>query len=170
MTEDRDLWFVDSNVLLYRYDAVNPEKQVAAKRWLEALEDTRTARLSWQVLNEFYDNATRKLGMPHPLIRRAAVLYGAWGPLGFSLGLIERAWHWTDRAQLRYWDALIVASAESLSCRYLLSEDFQTGRRFGEIQVVSPFRADPEKLFGRSFRQSESSRSDAVPTQRPRKQ
>ncbi len=45
-----------------------------------------------------------------------------------------------DEAGIAYWDALIVAAAERGGCRLLLSEDFQQGRRFGEITVVSPFR------------------------------
>lgn len=52
-----------------------------------------------------------------------------------------------DRAKLwlavSFWDALIVAAAERTKCRYLLSEDFQTGREFGSITVVSPFEASP---------------------------
>jgi predicted nucleic acid-binding protein len=52
-----------------------------------------------------------------------------------------------DRAGIPYWDALILAAAETAGCRRLLSEDFQEGRRFGTIEVVTPFRSDPSAVL-----------------------
>jgi predicted nucleic acid-binding protein len=57
--------------------------------------------------------------------------------------LLERAWHWTDAAHLPYWDALILGAAEIAGCDFLLSEDFQAGRRFGAVKVLNPFTAAP---------------------------
>jgi predicted nucleic acid-binding protein len=42
---------------------------------------------------------------------------------------------------------MIVAAAEQTGCRYLLSEDFQAGRRFGDVTVVNPFETGPELLL-----------------------
>jgi predicted nucleic acid-binding protein len=147
MTPHASLWFVDTNVLLYRYDSVNTSKQRAAQDWLETLAARRAARLSWQVLNEFYDNATRKGGVSRAAVRAAASHFVTWEPVGFNLELIERAWYWSDHAQLRYWDALILASAETLGCRWLLTEDFQEGRKYGSVEVVNPFTAAPKAFL-----------------------
>jgi predicted nucleic acid-binding protein len=143
MTAQDGLWFLDSNVLLYRYDSVSPGKQAEAKRWLDALGDAEAARLSWQVLNELYDNLTHKMRIPRLFARNAVALYADWDPIGFNLGLAQRAWQWEERAQLRYWDALIVAAAEALGCRYLLSEDFQHGCTYGTVRVINPFAVEP---------------------------
>ncbi len=51
-----------------------------------------------------------------------------------------------DTAQLSFWDALIVAAAERRGCQWLLSEDFQAGRKIGPVTVVNPFRALPEEF------------------------
>ena len=51
--------------------------------------------------------------------------------------------HWTDQARVSFWDGLIVAAAERMRCRFLLSEDFQTGREFGSITIVNPFETSP---------------------------
>ena len=147
MTAPGNLWFVDSNVLLYRHDARNPAKRLRAGLWLDPLGDAALARISWQVLNEFYDNATRKFGLSRALAREAVTLYQSWKPLEFNVGVMQRAWHWTDRAQLRHWDALVLASAEILRCRYLLSEDFQHGRTYGSVRVVNPFAVTPEEML-----------------------
>jgi predicted nucleic acid-binding protein len=143
MNAGRNLVFVDTNVLLYDVDGVNPAKQLTARRWLDALWIGGNARVSWQVLNEFYANATRKIGIQATPIRRLTDTYVQWKPSEFSLPLIERAWHWMDRAGISYWDALILAAAERSGCRWLLSEDFNHGRKYGSVQVVNPFLADP---------------------------
>jgi predicted nucleic acid-binding protein len=73
-------------------------------------------------------------------------MFAIWQPVETTIGLIERAWHWTDEARLSYWDSLILAAAERAGCNWLLSEDFQPGRRLGDVTVVSPFGADPAEF------------------------
>jgi hypothetical protein len=55
------LFFVDSNVLIYRYDAAAPAKQSRANLWMDYLWHSRRGRLSIQVLQEFYVNVTQKV-------------------------------------------------------------------------------------------------------------
>ncbi len=57
--------------------------------------------------------------------------------------MLHRAWHWCDRAQINFWDALILAAAEQSGCRWVLSEDFQSGRKFGPVTMVNPFERSP---------------------------
>ena len=142
-----NLWFVDTNVLLYTLDTANPSKQAAALKWRDFLWERQAGCLSWQVLNEFYANAASKTGAPPAVARAIVESYSLWPVSTFSLGLLRRAWHWTDSAQLNYWDALILASAERSGCRWLLSEDFQDGRKYGAVQAVNPFRTEPNGLF-----------------------
>ncbi len=66
-----------------------------------------------------------------------------WQPVEMTPGQIRRGWHWIDRAQLSYWDGLIVAAAERMQCAWLLSEDFQAGQRFGAVTIVNPFLVKP---------------------------
>jgi len=53
--------FVDTNVLLYAFSEDEPVKRERAQSLLERLWQRGTGRLSTQVLQEFYVNATRKL-------------------------------------------------------------------------------------------------------------
>jgi predicted nucleic acid-binding protein len=141
-----DSIFVDTNVLLYSFDARDPVKRAQASNWLEYLWRTGAGRMSWQVLHEFYANACRKLGVPALEAREAVEVFSRWRPGGMSLSVVERGWYWMNQAQLSYWDSLILASAERLGCSILLSEDFQTGRDFDGVRVVSPFAQSPEDL------------------------
>jgi len=143
------IFFFDTNVLLYWLDARDAVKRQAARAWVLGAWGGGQGRVSWQVLNEFYSNAVGKLGAPAREARAILELFAQMGPGEFHLGLIRRAWHWADKAGIPYWDGLIVASAEAAGCAYLLSEDFPSGRKFGEVTVVNPFREDPAKFgFG----------------------
>ncbi|HEY7387229.1 MAG TPA: PIN domain-containing protein [Bryobacteraceae bacterium] len=137
------LYFVDSNVLVYALDTANPQKQAAALRWRDALWQSQSGHLSWQVLHEFFYSATRKLHISEAVVRALVRSYAQWPVTGFSLSLIELAWYWTDRAQLNYWDALILAAAERSGCRWLLSEDFTHKRKYGSVEAVNPFLTEP---------------------------
>jgi predicted nucleic acid-binding protein len=139
--------FVDSNVFLYSIDGKDPDKRCLARRWLDGLWTSGAGRLSWQVVNEFYVNAIR-LGATKQEARRNVELMAQWQVVAFGLGIVHRAWHWMDAAQISYWDALIVSSAESMHCYWLVSEDFQAGRKFGDLTVLNPFQTSPESILG----------------------
>lgn len=132
-------FFVDADVILYALETSDPGKQEMARRWMDALWQEASGRISWQILNEFCVNGIKKLRLPATRVRSTVELLAQWQPVGFNLGVLRRAWAWSDRAGLPYWDALVLAAAETSGCRYLLSEDFQAGQRFGEIVVVNPF-------------------------------
>jgi predicted nucleic acid-binding protein len=138
-----DRYFVDSNVFLYIFDEANPAKTARAEAWLGFLWANAFGALSWQVIQEFYWNALRKYHATPEKARSFVKLMSEWNPPEVTITLIERAWHWTDEAQITFWDALIVAAAERTECRFLLSEDFQTGRRFDSVTVLNPFDTPP---------------------------
>jgi predicted nucleic acid-binding protein len=140
--------FVDTNLLVYCRDASEPEKQAQAATWMSALWEQRTGRLSFQVLQEYYMTVTAKLspGLSRELARREVRMLLAWRPLAVDERLLEGAWLLQDRHKLSWWDALIVAAAQSAGCRYLLSEDFQEGYDWGDLTTVNPFHTGAEDL------------------------
>ena len=141
-----DSFFVDTNLLLYAVDASAGNKQEEAELWLSLLWEHGGGRLSWQVLHEFYSNSLRNLRRPPSETRDVVESFAYWQLVEMCLGLVQRAWRWMDQAQLPYWDSLIVAAAERAGCAWLLSEDFQAGRKFGPVTVVNPFLRRPEEF------------------------
>jgi predicted nucleic acid-binding protein len=146
-----DSFFLDTNILLYRLSINEPAKQRAAQDWISALWAAEQGRISWQVVFEFYSNAVRKIGIPAVTARRAVEQWTEWNPTQPTLTQVQRAWHWCDAAHSNFWDALIVAAAEQSGCRWLVSEDFQAGQRFGAVTVLNPFQRAPAE-FGLSVR------------------
>jgi hypothetical protein len=147
-----DSYFADTNLLLYSFDSRDAIKRAKASQWIDHLWITGEGRLSWQVLNEFYANAQRKMGVPVAVAREAVMVFSQWQPSSVGLPVVQRAWYWMDRAQLSWWDGLILASAERLGCRWLLSEDFQSGRSYEGITVINPFEREPEPKVSTKFR------------------
>jgi predicted nucleic acid-binding protein len=139
--------FVDSNVVVYRFDRSEPAKHARAREWFEGLWETRAGRVSTQVLHESYSTLTRKLRMPRGEVRQVLRALEAWGPVALDHATLERAWHLEDRWSLPWWDSLIVAAALAAGARYLLSEDFQHGQDFDGIEVIDPFSLSPELIL-----------------------
>ncbi len=141
--------FVDTNVLVYRRDAGQGEKQAQAEAWMERLWSGRNGRLSYQVLQEYYVTVTLKLspGLDAEAARNDVRSLLAWHPVAVDSGVVEGAWVIQDRYQLSWWDALIVAAAQVANCRFLLTEDLQDGQELGGVQVVSPFSNSPSSVL-----------------------
>ncbi|HVD14337.1 MAG TPA: PIN domain-containing protein [Actinomycetota bacterium] len=140
--------FVDTNVLVYARDASEPGRQPQALAWIEHLWRTRTGRLSFQVLQEYYATTTRRLrpGL-HPEQARADVRdLLAWRPVPTGAEVLEAGWRVEDRFGLSCWDGLIVAAARIAGCEYLLTEDLQHGSDLDGLRVIDPFQVTPDAL------------------------
>jgi len=140
--------FVDTNVLVYARDLTEPVKQKRAEEWITGLWHSQRGRISQQVLNEYYVTVTRKLrpGLPAAAARADVRALRAWTPVSIDASLVDRAWTVEDRFRIGFRDAMIVAAAQVAGCSTLLTEDLQAGARFGDMQVVNPFRTAPSEL------------------------
>ena len=140
--------FIDANILIYSEDGADPVKQKVAIAWLNALWQRGVGRLSTQVLNEFYVIATRKIKPPMPAgdARAEVRRYELWRPWQIDHATVESAWAVESRYGLHYWDSLVVAAAQHMDCRYLLSEDMGHEQKYGGVQVINPFKTSIELL------------------------
>lgn len=140
--------FVDTNVFVYAKDASETSKQTQATMWLDHLWETRQGRLSTQVLSELYAVASKKLS--NALSKTEARTYFtsllAWKPVIIDQRHIAAAFKLEDSYDINYWDALIVAAAQSSGCSHLLTEDMQHHQQLGSVLVINPFLVDPESI------------------------
>jgi predicted nucleic acid-binding protein len=138
-------YLVDTNVLVYRYDARFPDKQARATKLLRAGIASGDARLSHQVLVEFVAASTRKLPKRPPLLKpeeawREAEELLAQVPVLYPVeALFRLAIRGAATYQLSWFDAHMWAYAEHYSLPLLYSEDFQHDRVYGTVRVVNPF-------------------------------
>jgi predicted nucleic acid-binding protein len=135
--------FVDTNILLYSRDASEPAKQAIAAALLDELWGNRSGRLSVQVLNEFFVNATRKLdpGLSPEEAWDDVEALSAWRPISLDMPIVTRAYAVNRRYGLSWWDSMIVAAAEASGCARIYSEDLSDTTSYFGIAVVNPFQS-----------------------------
>jgi predicted nucleic acid-binding protein len=140
---------VDTNVLVYRFDARFPGKQrIAAELLRRGIEDD-SVRLPHQAIVEFVAAVTRPIGRGSSLLtpeaarREAEELLLQFEVLYPSAALVRLALRGAAAYGLSWFDAHLWAYAEHHGLPELLSEDFQHGRMYGTVRVVNPFLAEP---------------------------
>lgn len=136
-----DLQFVDTNVLLYAYDASAGNRHEAAADLISDLGKRRRAAVSIQVLQEFYVNATRKIAEPlEPEGARARIrVFSLWPVHVPQVQDVIAAAEIAQTNSLSFWDAMVVRSAGVLGCRVLWSEDLNDGQSIGDVTVRNLF-------------------------------
>lgn len=136
-----DKLFLDTNVLVYAYDALQPDKQRIAQEVIAHGVETDTIAVSAQCLSEFYVTVTRKI--PRPLSVASALdvvdRLSLLQVIELDSTLVREAIVLHAEQQVSYWDALIIAAAARGGCDTVLSEDLQHGRQYGDVTVRNPF-------------------------------
>jgi len=123
--------------------------------WMARLWDTRTGKLSYQVLQESYISVTVKLqpGLYPENARKDVRSLLAWQPTVVNERVLENAWHLQDNYRISWWDALIVSAAQLADYRHLLTEGLRENQEFESLRVINPFQVDP----GRDWRRQSPS-------------
>ena len=136
-----DRVFLDTNVLVYLYDADTPERQRKARGVLE--RDSVSFVISTQVLQEFYVTVTRKFAksMAEEDVLIAMRRLRELPTVKVDVPMIFEAIELGRRFQLSFWDALIARAALTAGCSRLLTEDLQHQMRIGDLTVENPFLA-----------------------------
>jgi len=133
--------FVDTNILLYRASVLDAD--AAKHRVATELLSATDLRLSVQVLQEFYVQATRPSRDGALEHAEAVGLIRSWrrfDPVSITPEIMDAALAARERWQISYWDAAILEAARSANCDIVLSEDLNDGQDYGGVRVVNPFR------------------------------
>jgi predicted nucleic acid-binding protein len=110
--------------------------------------------MSPQVLNESYWVVARKPAFAHAraMIRSYLGDHRAWTTAPLEAQTLFDAWALEDRYGIGFWDALLLASANSAGCAVFLSEDLNDGQTYGRVKAVNPFRHAPADVLGPALR------------------
>ena len=131
--------FVDTNILIYADSADVPKKQTQVLKLLRQLGESRNGVISTQVLNEYSNVALNKLKLPHRTLRtRLAFWQKQFEVCIVTPEIIAQAVDLHQTRSISYFDALIVASAQTANCLALYSEDMNMGEMVGGVKVVNP--------------------------------
>lgn len=131
--------FIDTNVLVYAEASDLPAKQRAALDLLRRLYEQASGVLSTQVLQEYCNVALKKLRMPAQQLRARLDLYEQFEIVQVTPVIVRAGLDLHQTRSLGFYDALIVASAQTAGCNVLFSEDLNTGEKMGPVRIVNPF-------------------------------
>lgn len=131
--------FIDTNLIVYANDRRDPDKQHRALELIRREAKARTGVVSIQVFQEFANVALNKLGQEASIVLRQLALLEMLLVVCPDPPMVRRAVELKVLYQLSFWDASILASAESAGCQNLYSEDLSAGQVFGTMRVINPF-------------------------------
>lgn len=137
-----DKYFLDTNILIYSFDARNPAKREAARKLIAEALEKGTGVISYQVIQEFLDAATRKFAAPLKVKDAKRYLDLVLEPLCevfASTELYHKALEIADDWRFSFYDSLIVAAALTAECQVLYSENMQTDQKIRSLIIRNPF-------------------------------
>jgi len=135
---------VDTNILVYCFDARSLAKRAAARELLRRGAAENKIHLPHQALIEFVSVVTRET-RGAPLLPWTEAVQQAEGFMADFLVLypnehvVRTALRGVATYRLPWYDAHLWAYAEHYGISEILSEDFQHGRWYGTVRVRNPF-------------------------------
>ncbi len=103
-----------------------------------------------QVLNEAYWVLRRKARFQTSKARaqRFVGLFRRYVIAPVGLDLLDAGWAVEERYGVPFYDALLLASAQSSGCGLFLSEDLNHLQDYAGVRAVNPFRQTPRLMLG----------------------
>ena len=136
---------VDTNILVYRYDPRNPQKQEIARSFLRQGIVEENLRIPHQALIEFVSVVTRiwpdgySLLPSEEALRQAEDFMAEFPILYPNAHVVRTALRGMASYQLSWFDAHLWAYAEHYGLPEIISEDFEHGRLYGTVRIRNPF-------------------------------
>ncbi len=137
---------VDSNILVYAFDASEHGKQARAAEVLERLTSKNLAILSVQCLTEFF-STVRSARFARPLsnaqaIEQVELFSRSCVVLDLTELAVMEACRGAVEHKMSLWDALIWSVAKLNQVTSIITEDGQHGRSIEGVRYRNPFHAD----------------------------
>lgn len=132
--------FIDTNLIVYANDRRDKAKQASALAVVRKAIREGSGIISVQVLQEYANTALTKLGQEPTVVLRQLALLESMRVVCPDAMMVSRAVELKSLYQISFWDASILAAAESTGCSRLLTEDLNDGQMYGSIRVMNPLR------------------------------
>jgi predicted nucleic acid-binding protein len=137
-----DKYFLDTNILVYSLDPVDPRKAAIAEELVTRGVGSRLGMISYQVVQEFMNVSLRQFRATMTVTELELYFFKVLLPLmkiPSSSGLFLEALRLQKADLIAWYDSLIIAAALQGGCKVLYSEDLQHERRFGDLVIQNPF-------------------------------
>ena len=137
-----DRYFIDTNIFAYTFDKQSKKKAKISKEIVAHSLSSNEGIISYQVVQEFLNIATRKFKNPLKIQDSKIYLRKILLPLCeiypseilFELGLDIQS-----TTQYSFYDSMIIGSAIKGKCNKLYTEDLSNGHTIQGVTIVNPF-------------------------------
>ena len=140
-----ELFFLDTNVFVYALLASEPLKKQRALQLIEQALASHLGCISYQVIQEFANVATRKFAQRFSTDQCKQFIDAAMQPMNrvnSSPELLSKALDLQLETHYGFYDCLILAAALQAGAEVLYSEDLQHNQLVGGVlRIVNPFLA-----------------------------
>jgi len=132
--------FADTNILIYLFSKNEPDKRDICTNVVQKFRDSKEQMVwSTQVVQEFCYNMIKKRGHSPYQVKPVFSLFSDFELVINDFQIINEALDIQLTNHLSFWDSLILSSAASANCSYLLSEDLTHGQRINGVEIINPF-------------------------------
>jgi predicted nucleic acid-binding protein len=135
--------FLDTNIFVYSIDSSPGEIKEGdiARQLVEKYIRDETGVISIQVVQEFYQVATRKIQIPLSTEEALEFMYymTTLETVVPDFDMVVAAVRLHQKHSFSFWDALILQAAKIAGCSRILSEDLRNGFRLNDLTVMNPF-------------------------------
>ena len=133
---------LDTNILVYSVDRDAGDRHNTAVKLVERSVRAGNCVQPLQSLCEFFDIATRKIGLDVSIAAEVVARWQAAVPIEpASNDDLRNAMRAVREHGLSFWDALLWATVRRVGVELLISEDFQDGRCIEGVRILNPFAA-----------------------------
>jgi len=136
-------YFIDTNVFVYMFDQRFPDKRKKARAIVEHAVNDEAGVISYQVIQEFFNAASKKFAKPMTMYECLYTLDSVFSPLCMvfpSIEFYKKALGIKEEVGCSVYDALIIEAAVQEKCSILYSEDLQDGRIIAGVKIQNPFK------------------------------
>jgi predicted nucleic acid-binding protein len=131
--------FLDTSILLWCDDAADPAKQHKAQALVVEHRAQGTGVVSFKVLEEYFVNATRKLGLDPALARQKVEAYSRFDLVEPVASDIFAAIDFHRLHPVSYWNCLVLHCAKKSGCSVVLTEELEHGQVMDGVRIANPF-------------------------------
>ncbi len=136
-------FFLDTNILVYTFDTTAPAKQQIARELVATALNLRKGIISYQVVQEFLNVATRKFSPPLTQVDASLYLDKVLTPLCElfpCMNYYSKALEIAERWGFSLYDSLIITASLETGCETLYTEDLQHGQMVQSLTIINPFK------------------------------
>jgi predicted nucleic acid-binding protein len=134
--------FLDTNILVYA--AAGKVNESAKYAICKKIIAQTNFVISSQVLGEFYAVVRKRQHERLPINEAQAWvrLLTNYCLTDVDQSIVQSAMFISERFQIQFWDATLVASCEKLKISTLYSEDLSHGQKYGSVTAINPLREE----------------------------